>query len=122
MEKNLKIKVIDQSNEETLTNVIGEFSENNKEIHYIDGEVLVTIFISDEIVIERNHPDYYLTLIFNEKEKSFSSYEIKTLKINLDIEVKTIILKRFVNGFMVKYDLKINNEYVGSFEVNLDWD
>lgn len=120
--KNIKIKIVNENNEETLINVIGEISENKKEIYYYDEKVLVTVLLNEEIIIKRKHPDYYLTLIFKEKENTFSTYEIKNPKMNLAIEVETIILKRFDRGFVLEYELKINNEYIGSFKINLKWD
>ncbi|MDD2202772.1 MAG: DUF1934 family protein [Bacilli bacterium] len=122
--KNIKIKVIEHSNCdcETLTNVIGEISKNQRDLRYEEENVSVKIFINEEIVIKKTHSDYDLTLIFNENKKTSSLYKIKSPEINFNVEVDTIFLEKSKRGFIIKYNLTINKEYAGLFEIYLRWE
>ena len=118
----IKMSIIDGLGEECFINEVGTYNEKEKTIIYKEENVSVKIIMEDKIIIERENQDYSMKLIFEEQKVHNSSYNIHNPKMLLDLSVNTLILKRNVNSFYIKYKLVINNEDMGIFTVDLKWE
>ena len=118
----IKMSIIDGLGEECFINEVGTYNEKEKTIIYKEENVSVKIIMEDKIIIERENQDYSMKLIFEEQKVHNSSYNIYKPKMVLDLSVNTLILKRNVNSFYIKYKLVINNEDMGIFTVDLKWE
>lgn len=117
-EINVIIKIIDNNKEEKIIKSRGTFDEENNIISFYDDKVLVNVIIGEKIIMQRRHNDYNLDLIFEENKKNNSLYEIKNPKMDIRIEVNTMMLRRCENNFYIEYMLKMNNEDIGLFVVD----
>jgi uncharacterized beta-barrel protein YwiB (DUF1934 family) len=115
-------KLINNLNEEAIVDIDGEYIENENKISYYEKNILVTISIGDKVIVERFHTDYKIKLIFKENEKNITQYEIFNPKMIFDLEVETLSLEKKVNSLYIKYRLKLNNEDMGLFifEINFE--
>ncbi|HHT37979.1 MAG TPA: DUF1934 family protein [Mollicutes bacterium] len=118
----IKMSIIDGLGEECFINEVGTYNEKEKTIIYKEENVSVKIIMEDKIIIERENQDYSMKLIFEEQKVHNSSYNIYKPKMVLDLSVNTLILKRNVNSFYIKYKLVINNEDMGIFTVDFKWE
>lgn len=118
MKKHIKVKLINELNEESLTDTYAEYDDVENIINYYDKNVEVRVIIGDKIIIERTHPDYNLKLIFEENSKNTSKYEILNPKMSIDVEVDTMMLRRCNNNFFIQYSLKLNDSDMGLFSID----
>lgn len=120
MKAKIKVHIVNGDNEENDLEVIGEIIKEKNIISYYDENVLVRVIIGNNIIIERNHPDYMLKLIFDNEKKQRSSYKIFNPSMELDVEVETLEMKRKNYNFYIKYRLILNNENMGIFKLNFE--
>lgn len=114
----IETKIIDYMGNETIMRSECLIDKEKKVISYRDDDVEVCVIISDKIVMKRSGKNYQLELIFEENMINSSKYEIANPDMTLDVEVKTLSLKRKNNNFYVEYMLKLNEEEIGLFCVD----
>lgn len=119
---NIKVRIVNDSKEETITDVLGDYDEENNIISYIDGKSVVRVIINEKIVFEKSNFDYNLKLIFEDGHRHLSTYDINNPKMTLEVEVDTVKLQRSENGFYIEYILKLNNENNGTFSIDFKWE
>lgn len=91
-------------------------------ITYNYGGISVCVTIKDNMVIlTRENDEMKITLKFEKNKKATSYYEIKELKLNIELTVDTKDLVIKDKMLSVKYDLYLNNEFSDSFDYKLDW-
>lgn len=77
---------------------------NNNEIIYHDGDILVTLIISDnKIEMKRKHLDYEIFLIFVANTKTEGYYHLTNLNTN------------------IKLDILTNRMYIGDYKLVVDY-
>jgi uncharacterized beta-barrel protein YwiB (DUF1934 family) len=120
--KHIKAEIINDLNEVSVVDTIGEYDENENVISYYDKNVFVRVIINDKIIIKREHPEYNLELIFEKNKKHRSLYKIYSPQMELEAEVETVNLKRKGNSFYIEYCLTLNSENMGLFSINFKWE
>lgn len=118
MEKHVKVKIVNGLNEESIVDTVAEYNDLENIVNYYDKNVQVRVIIGDKIVIERTHPDYNLSLIFDESNKTSSKYEILSPSMSIDVEVNTMMVRRCNNNFYIEYNLKLNGTDMGLFNID----
>ena len=77
-------------NETTTIEAIAEYDEKENVINYTEEDLKVKIKIGkDKVLIDRKNEDYCLSLEFIPNEKVECKYEVKSIGLNLDIDVIT---------------------------------
>ena len=75
-------------NETTTIEAIAEYDEKENVINYTEEDLKVKIKIGkDKVLIDRKNEDYCLSLEFIPNEKVECKYEVKSIGLNLDIDV-----------------------------------
>ena len=81
-------------NETTTIEAIAEYDEKENVINYTEEDLKVKIKIGkDKVLIDRKNEDYCLSLEFIPNEKVECKYEVKSIGLNLDIDVITKVLE-----------------------------
>lgn len=118
----VKSTIIDDEKQKTITEVIGSFDEEKNILHYQDGNVEVCVIIGPKIIIERSNNDYKFCLILELNAVHKTKYEIYNPKMELELEVNTKSLNQSSNSLFSQYKLAINNEEVGNFTLEIEWE
>lgn len=119
---NITSKIVNSLNEASLVNTIADFDEKNGIISYYDKNILVNIMLGDKIIIQRQGPEYNLTLNFEKNIKTNSVYEIYNPTLKIDVEVITNIINKQDNSFYIEYTLKIGGNDMGAFNIDFKWE
>lgn len=107
-------------NETTTVEAIAEFDEKEKVLKYTEENLKVEISIFDKrIVMKRKNDEYDLNLEFILDEKKRCRYNLKTLGLDLEIDVLTKILEIEDNRIYINYELFNDNKSIGEFEYKL---
>ena len=107
-------------NETTKIEAIADYDEEKNIIKYSEEDLNVTIQIFDKkITLERSNEEYDLKLEFLLKEKIKCKYEVKSIGLNLEIDVYTKLLEIEKNRIYVNYELFNDNKSIGIFEYKL---
>ncbi|MGE5455875.1 MAG: hypothetical protein ACM3O4_02045 [Ignavibacteriales bacterium] len=88
--------------------------KKRNELIYKEDNTDVLIRIEDVVTIIRKNEDSELTLILDVTNETIGTYFIKGVG-NLEIKIKTNILKITNNSIYTEYELVINNEEIGLF-------
>jgi uncharacterized beta-barrel protein YwiB (DUF1934 family) len=107
-------------NETTTVEAIAEFDEKEKVLKYTEENLKVEISIFDKrIVMKRKNDEYDLNLEFILDEKKRCRYNLKTLGLDLEIDVLTKTLEIENNRIYINYELFNDNKSIGEFEYKL---
>ena len=107
-------------NETTTIEAIAEYDEKENVINYTEEDLKVKIKIGkDKVLIDRKNEDYCLSLEFIPNEKVECKYEVKSIGLNLDIDVITRILEIEKNRIYINYEIFNDNKSIGTFEYKL---
>lgn len=120
--KNIKIKSVltNSENETTIIEAVGSIDESNNLIKYKEEELDVNIIIKeDSIMVKRHNEDYDLNLEFKLNEKIKCNYEVRSIGLNIDLEVNTMKLEIKENYIYVHYSLHNDKIDMGTFEYKL---
>jgi uncharacterized beta-barrel protein YwiB (DUF1934 family) len=115
---NIKINSVltNDLGEKTAVDVVGEHDSDNNIIYY-ENNILVTLVISQESVrVKREHPDYELTLYFEQGRITQTEYILRSLNSVMTIEIFTDILEIEEGKIRIIYSLSLNNQSMGKFE------
>ena len=105
-------------NETTTIEAIAEYDEKENVINYTEEDLKVKIKIGkDKVLIDRKNEDYCLSLEFIPNEKVECKYEVKSIGLNLDIDVITKVLEK--NRIYINYEIFNDNKSIGTFEYKL---
>ena len=107
-------------NETTTIEAIAEYDEKENVINYTEEDLKVKIKIGkDKVLIDRKNEDYCLSLEFIPNEKVECKYEVKSIGLNLDIDVITKVLEIEKNRIYINYEIFNDNKSIGTFEYKL---
>ena len=107
-------------NETTKIEAIADYDDEKNVIKYSEEDLNVIIQIFDKkITLERSNEEYDLKLEFSLKEKIKCKYEVKSIGLNLEIDVYTKLLEIEENRIYVNYELFNDNKSIGIFEYKL---
>ena len=107
-------------NETTTVEAIAEFDEKDKVLKYTEENLKVEISIFDKrILMRRKNDEYDLNLEFVLDEKKRCRYNLKTLGLDLEIDVLTKTLEIESNRIYINYELFNDNKSIGEFEYKL---
>ena len=107
-------------NETTTIEAIAEYDEKENVINYTEEDLKVKIKIGkDKVLIDRKNEDYCLSLEFIPNEKVECKYEVKSIGLNLDIDVITKVLEIEKNRIYINYQIFNDNKTIGTFEYKL---
>lgn len=107
-------------NETTTIEAIAEYDEKENVINYTEEDLKVKIKIGKEkVLIDRKNEDYCLSLEFIPNEKVECKYEVKSIGLNLDIDVITKVLEIEKNRIYINYEIFNDNKSIGTFEYKL---
>ena len=120
--KKIKIYSVlsNHENETTTVEALANYDEVNNTITYQEEELNTTLEILDNKVrIIRKNEDYDLNLEFKENEVLSTKYTVKSLGLDVDIDVHTKVLEIEDNRIYINYELFNENRSIGSFEYKL---
>ena len=107
-------------NETTTIEAIAEYDEKENVINYTEEDLKVKIKIGkDKVLIDRKNEDYCLSLEFIPNKKVECKYEVKSIGLNLDIDVITKVLEIEKNRIYINYEIFNDNKSIGIFEYKL---
>ncbi len=120
--KTIKINSVLSNSDDETTNVeaLAEYNEEENTIRYKEEELKVELKISsDKVSIKRTNDDYNLNLEFKENESTKCKYIVKSVGLELDVEVLTKILEIKENRIYINYELFNEGKLIGAFEYKL---
>lgn len=120
--KKIKINSVLSNTENETTNVeaIADYNEEENKIRYIEESLNVEITIlNNKVIIERSNDEYHLKLEFKQNETIKCKCNIKTVGLDMELEVYTKELNIDDNIIYIEYTLSNENNLIGSFEYKL---
>lgn len=119
-------KIVINSN--IKSNSTNEILNNKKaimkddKISYQDAGINTSINVKkEEITLIRENDEMKITLKFKKNKKINSFYEIKDLKLKIEVMVDTKTLSITNNSIKINYDLYMNGEFSDNFNYDLEW-
>lgn len=107
-------------NETTTVEAIADFNERDNVLKYTEENLKVEISIFDKrVIMKRKNDEYDLNLEFILNEKKRCRYNLKTLGLDLEIDVLTKTLEIEDNRIYINYELFNDNKSIGEFEYKL---
>lgn len=113
----IKIKATLKSTKENYI-FTGSAIKKQKIIIYNDNDIKTKITIDDIITIERKH-DYILKINLKEGINLEGKYMNKYGSLKVETYTRNIEISKF--NLKATYDLIINDEYIDTFEYNLEY-
>lgn len=111
----------DECNHPIVNNNINGIYYDNK-IIYNDGNIKVTLLLDDnKIEMKRLTKEYEIKMLFDVNNETIGIYNIFDLNLKMDLEVQTKMLKISNDCIMIMYCLKINNEFIGNYDLKLEY-
>jgi hypothetical protein len=120
--KKIKINSVLSNFENETTNIesLADFDEKENTITYTEEELKVKITIlKNKVIMSRKSEDYDLNLEFVQNQKIKCKYEVKSIGLNMDIDVFTKELNIEENIIYVNYQLFNEGKSIGTFEYKL---
>ena len=100
--------------------IIPTYNEKENKIIYTEEDLNVAITIlKNKVIIERMNEDYDLRLEFTKDEVNKCKYNVKTIGLDMEIDVYTKNLEIEDNRLYIEYELYNNNNSIGTFEYKL---
>lgn len=94
----------------------------NKIIYY-ENDVKVTIILEENMVtLLRETNEYRLTLLFEKEKETMGKYQMKNFPMELDTQVKTLLLEQTEHSLRLKYHLTLGTEEIGDFTFLLEYE
>ena len=119
-----KVKIssnlLNSDGETTNIETTGEFDKENNVITYNENDLKVRLeMFSNKVIISRKNNEYDLKLEFQKNEKKECTYMVKSIGLELTVEVVTNELEITSNSVHLKYELYNEHQIVGKFEYKL---
>lgn len=112
----------DEYNHSIVNNNINGLYHDNK-IIYNDGNIKVTLLLEDnKIEMKRETKEYEIKMLFDTNIETSGTYNIYDLNIIMDLKVETKKLVINNNIIVIMYSLKINNEFIGNYDLKLEYE
>ena len=104
-----KIKIKATINDEKF--LFKGIKKQNK-IIYKDNDILVTIDITNIIILTRENFDFKLNLIFDKNKNTIGTYLLKTSNNYLELQIKTEKIVVEQNSIEIIYNINNNEESI----------
>lgn len=115
------LNTINEMSANISNEIIGEM--NNNEIIYNEGEIKVIINILDnKVTMSRINDDYVIKMEFILNSITEGIYDIKDVNTKFNLAVETNELTINDGMIFVNYHLNLNNEDMGIFKFQLDYE
>lgn len=115
------LNTINEMSANISNEIVGEM--NNNEIIYNEGEIKVIITILDnKITMSRINDDYVIKMEFILNSITEGIYDIKDVNTKFNLAVETNELTINDGMIFVNYHLNLNNEDMGFFKFQLDYE
>ena len=115
------LNTINEMSANISNEIIGE--KNNNEIIYNEGEIKVIINILDnKVTMSRINDDYVIKKEFILNSITEGIYDIKDVNTKFNLAVETNELTINDGMIFVNYHLNLNNEDMGIFKFQLDYE
>lgn len=115
------LNTINEMSANISNEIIGEM--NNNEIIYNEGEIKVIITILDnKVTMSRINDDYVIKMEFILNSITEGIYDIKDVNTKFNLAVETNELTINEGMIFVNYHLNLNNEDMGIFKFQLDYE
>lgn len=120
--KQVKINAVLSNSDNETVNIesLATYNEKENKIMYTEEDLNVAITIlKNKVIIERMNEDYDLRLEFTKEEVNKCKYNVKTIGLDMEIDVYTKNLEIEDNRLYIEYELYNNNNSIGTFEYKL---
>lgn len=120
--KQVKINAVLSNSDNETVNIesLATYNEKENKIIYTEEDLNVAITIlKNKVIIERMNEDYDLWLEFTKDEVNKCKYNVKTIGLDMEIDVYTKNLEIEDNRLYIEYELYNNNNSIGTFEYKL---
>ncbi|CCY45618.1 unknown [Clostridium sp. CAG:1193] len=120
--KQVKINAVLSNSDNETVNIesLATYNEKENKIIYTEEDLNVAITIlKNKVIIERMNEDYDLRLEFTKDEVNKCKYNVKTIGLDMEIDVYTKNLEIEDNRLYIEYELYNNNNSIGTFEYKL---
>lgn len=120
--KQVKINAVLSNSDNETVNIesLATYNEKENKIIYTEEDLNVAITIlKNKVIIERMNEDYDLRLEFTKDEVNKCKYNVKTIGLDMEIDVYTKNLEIEENRLYIEYELYNNNNSIGTFEYKL---
>ena len=120
--KQVKINAVLSNSDNETVNIesLATYNEKKNKIMYTEEDLNVAITIlKNKVIIERMNEDYDLRLEFTKDEVNKCKYNVKTIGLDMEIDVYTKNLEIEDNRLYIEYELYNNNNSIGTFEYKL---
>lgn len=124
MARELKVTVsLSKNNEKIMENVNIDGFFDNKCVKYQeeDGALVVVSVNENYLSIKRETNDSNMILLFEEGKILDGEYQIIDLNSNMPLTTETNMIIKKEDSLFIAYDLRSNNEMLGSFEYYLEY-
>lgn len=102
-------------------NIRGLYHDN--QIIYNDGNIKVTLLLkSNKIEMKRITKEYEIRMFFDINQETKGTYNILDLNLVMDLFVTTKKLEIKDNTIVIVYSLKINDEFIGNYDLQLEYE
>lgn len=115
------LNTINEMSANISNEIIGEIDD--KVIIYNEGDIKVIIeILEDKITMSRINDDYVIKMSFIRDSITEGLYDIKDInaKFNLAVETNELIIEE--GKIFIDYHLNLNNEDMGVFHFQLDYE
>lgn len=103
------------------SNIRGIYHDN--QILYNDGNIKVTLLLNDnKIEMKRVTKEYKIKMFFDLNNETKGTYDILDLNLAMDLFITTKKLEIGKNNIALVYDLKINDEFIGNYDLKLEYE
>ena len=120
--KQVKINAVLSNSDNETVNIesLATYDEKENKIMYTEEDLNVVITIlKNKVIIERMNEDYDLRLDFTKDEVNKCKYNVKTIGLDMEIDVYTKTLEIEDNRLYIEYELYNDNNSIGTFEYKL---
>ncbi len=120
--KDIKLvaELINSDNEPIKIETKGRYDKINKIIEYVENDLNVKLKITNnKIILNRKNEDYDLNLEFELNKRLECKYKVKTIGLDLELDVYTSELKITDKELYINYELFSENNSIGVFKYKL---
>lgn len=108
-----------KNNDEVIKKDISTYKiEKNKLKFNIDNDKYKIDL--DKFIIEKDNNESRLCFMFDDKKETKGTYYIKDMDFYMDAKIKTNKLIYKDNKLDIKYELYLQDEYIGKFELKIE--
>lgn len=107
-----------KNNDETIKrdNIESDIKKNRIKFNVDNDKYRIDL---DQFVLEKDNSESRLCFMFNDKKETKGTYYIKELDFYMDARIKTNKLIYKDNKLEIKYELYLQDEYIGKFELKI---